>query len=217
MTNKAFVAILFLSLLGFANCTFIGPPDDKDLAAVHHREKALVLFRVTCDIAGEPATESEPGCIEGENATVAIGDFDSGGELHQLPILRSFSADTSKQGWTYLILDPGIYYIGFQGQRRTDAFSYNAAWKSVKRYRFDVDPNSPVIYIGTMHLECRSDWFLFGEKYCCFIDHQIIRNEETLAAKILAESFDSIEQPKTALMRLHTDKTLFFLTPKVKQ
>jgi hypothetical protein len=114
-------------------------------------------------------------------------------------------------------LDPGIYYIGFQGQRRSDTVTYNAAWKSVKRYRFDVNPDSAVVYIGTMHLECRSAWFLFGKKYCCLIDHQTVRNEEILAQNLVSENVHSIGRPVTDLMQLHTDKTLYFRTPKVKR
>lgn len=217
MKNKNLLTVLFFTFWILTSCVSIRPLAESELMAITEGRKSLVLLRVTCDIAGEPTVESSAGCIAGENAAIAMGNFDTGGALEQIVPLKSFSAKTSKQGWTYWVLEPGIYYIGFQGQRRTDAFTYNAQWNYVKRYRIDVSPDSPVVYIGTMHLECSSDWFLFGAKYCCFIDKQIVRNQETQAQKLVSEKLKEMSRPITALMQLHTEKTLYFRTPKVKK
>lgn len=217
MKNKNLLTVLFFIFLILTSCVSIKPLAKSELMDITERRKSLVLLRVTCDIAGKLTIESSSGCIAGENATIAMGNFDTGGELKQIVPLKSFSAETLKQGWIYWVLEPGIYYIGFQGQRRTDAFTYDAQWKHVKRYRIDVQPDSPGVYVGTMHLECRSDWFLFGAKYCCFIDNQIVRNDETQAQKLVSENLKEMSRPITALMQLHTEKTLFFRTPKVKK
>ncbi|MGD8494116.1 MAG: hypothetical protein PVF71_14640 [Desulfobacterales bacterium] len=148
---------------------------------------------------------------------MAIGDFESGGALKPVFLPKLLTAETGKQGWTYFMLEPGIYYIGFQGQRRTDAFTYSAQWENVQRYRFDIQPDSPVVYIGSIHFECRSDWFLFGAKYCCFIENHIIKNEEALAQELVSENLKEMNRPKTALMQLHTNETLIFRTPKPKR
>ena len=84
-------------------------------------------------------------------------------------------------------------------------------------YRIDIQPDSPVVYIGTTHIQCRSAWVLFGAKSCCFIDSQVVKNEEALAQKLVSENLKTMGPPKTALMQLHTEKTFIFRTPKPKK
>ncbi len=197
-------------------CTFVKPPSRGEYSAITRGQKSLVLLRVTCEISSDSGVEPVQGCISGENASIALGSFESGGKLERILILKSLSAETREQGWIYATLEPGIYYIGFQGQRRTNAYAYEAQLQGGQRFRFDIQPGAPVVYIGTMHLECRSDWFLFGLKYCCFIDSHQIRNEEKLAREIVSENLNTMTQPKTSLMQPHTEKTLIFRTPKTK-
>jgi hypothetical protein len=83
----------------------------------------------------------------------------------------------------------------------------------VQRYRIDIQPDSPVVYIGTMHFQCRSGWDPFGTK-CEHIDSQIVKNEEVLAQKLAFENLKTPGRPKTILMQLHTEKTLIFRTPE---
>ena len=217
MKNRNKNAVLFLVLLTMAGCTFVKPPSRGEYSAITQGRKSLVLLRVTCEIASESGFDSVQGCISGENASIAIGDFESGGKLERLLLLKSLSAETRDQGWIYTTLEPGIYYIAFQGQRRTNAITYEARLQSVQRFRFDIQNDAPVIYIGTMHLQCRSDWFFFGAKYCCSIDSHQIKNEEVLARNIVSENLKTLAQPKTSLMQRHTGKTLIFRTPKPKK
>lgn len=217
MKNRNKIVVLFFIFGVISDCAYSIPLTQSDYSAITEGQKSLVLLRVTCEITGESAVEPVQGCIIGENANIAIGDFETGGALKPIILPKFLSVETGKQGWTYFILEPGIYYLGFQGQRRTDAFTYAAQWENVQRYRIDIQPDTPVVYIGTIHLQCRSDWFLFGAKYCCFIDHQVIKNEEALAQELISENLKTIGPPKTTLMQLHTDKTLIFRTPKPKK
>ncbi len=146
-----------------------------------------------------------------------MGDFESGGILNPVVIPKSLSAEALEQGWTYFILEPGIYYLGFQGQRRTDAFTYDAQWQKVQRWRMDIGPGSPIVYAGTIHLQCESDWFLFGAKYCCFIRKETIRNEQELARTLVSENLGTMGPPKTALMEIHTGETIILGTPKPEE
>ena len=90
-------------------------------------------------------------------------------------------------------------------------------WENVQRYRIDIQPDSPLVYVGTMHLQCRSAWFLFGAKYCCFIDSHVVKKEEALAQKLVSENLQTMGRPKTALMQLDTEKTFIFRTPKPRK
>ena len=218
MKNRNNIAILFFSFWVVAGCADFIPLTKIDYSAITEGQKSLVFLRVTCEIESESAVEPVRGCLDalGNNANMAMGDFETGGALK--PIMPKFlSAETGKQGWAFFILEPGIYYLGFQGQRRTDAFTYQSQWKKVQRYRIDIQPDSPVVYIGTMHLQCHSEWFLSGAKYCCYIYSQVVKNEEALAQKLVSENLKTMGPPKTALMQLHTEKTFIFRTPKPKK
>ena len=217
MKNLTKISLLVFFFGVFGGCAINLPPTRSDLSAIDQGQKSLVLLRVTCQISGEDGEAPTKGCITGENANMAIGDFESGGALKPIYLPKLLTAETGKQGWTYFILEPGIYYLGFQGQRRTDAFTYAARWQKVQRYRFDIQPDSPIVYIGSIHFKCRSDWFFFGVKYCCFIDDQIVKNEEKVAQKIVSDNLKNINHPKTALMQRHTDETLIFRTPQPKR
>jgi len=217
MKNRNNIAILFFSFCVVASCTFNKTPTKSDYLAIKEGQKSLVLLRVTCKIPGESAIEPFSGFLSHENVNIALGDFETGGALNGIKTQKFLSAEIRKQGWTYSILEPGIYYLGFQGTRRTDLFTYEAQWKNVQRYRIDIQPDSPVVYIGTMHLQCGSDWFLFGAKHCCYIYSQVVKNEEALAQKLVSENLKTMGRPKTALMQLHTEETLIFRTPKPKK
>ncbi len=199
-----------------AGCTFVKPPSRGEYSAITQGQKSLVLLRVTCEISSDSGVEPVQGCISGENASIALGSFESGGKLERILILKSLSVETREQGWIYTTLEPGIYYIGFQGQRRTNAFTYEAQLQNVQLFRFEIQPDAPAVYIGTMHLDCHSDWFLFGAKYCCYIYSHQIKNEEELALKVVSENLNTLGKPKTSLMQPHTEKTLIFRTPKTK-
>jgi hypothetical protein len=217
MKNRNNIAVLFFIFWVIASCAYSIPLTKSDYSAITEGQKSLVLLRVTCEIPGESDVKPFQGFISDDNVNIALGDFETGGALKRMEIQKFLSAETRDQGWVYFILEPGIYYLGFQGQRRTDAFTYAAQWKNVQHYRFDIQPDSPVAYIGTMHLQCRSDWFLFGAKYCCFIDSQVVMNEEALAQKLVSENLKTMGPPKTALMQLHTEKTFIFRSPKPKK
>ena len=221
MKNRNNIAVLFFICWVVAGCAYMIPPTKSDYSAITEGKKSLVLLRVTCEITGESAVKAFKGFIgftSDDNVEIALGDFETGGALEPIVIKKFLSAEIRDQGWTYFILEPGIYYLGFQGTRcSTGYFDYKAQWKNVQCYRFDIQPDTPVVYIGTMHLQCRSDWFPFGAKYCCFIDSRVVKNEEALAQKLVSENLKTMDPLKTALMQLHTEKTFIFRTPKPKK
>jgi hypothetical protein len=148
---------------------------------------------------------------------MAIGNFDTGGSLDIYVTQRFFSAQARKDGWLYFFLEPGIYYIGFQGGRRTDAYTYNKRWEIVPKYRFEIESNTQVAYIGTMQLKCESAWFFSGQKWCNWIFGQHVKNEEILAKKLGSKHLPALMPCSTTLMQLHTGKTMYFQVPKSKE
>jgi hypothetical protein len=215
MKNKNLLTVLFLIFCVLTSCVYNRSPSKSEFLDITEGQKSLVLLRVTCDYAGESPVESSSGCIAGE--TIAMGDFDTGGELEQIDFLKSFSPETSKQGWAYWVLEPGIYYIGFQALRTSDVFTHIKKWRYVQPFRFDIQTDSSVVYIGTMHLQCSSTWNLLGAKNCTSILSQVVRNEEALAQKLVSENLKAMGNPTTVLMQRHTEKTYIFRTPKSKK
>jgi len=206
---------MLLWFTGFSiGCSYTSPLKKSDNSAIIEGQKVLVLLRVTCEIGDESGADPVKGCISGENANMAMGDFETGGMLKPIIMPKFLSADTRRQGWTYFILEPGIYYLGFQGQRRTDALTYKTEWENVQIYRMDIEPDSSIIYIGTMHLHCDSDWFLFGGRHCCFIQNQVVKDETLLAQKLVSEDLMDMGHPKTVLLKIHTGETFVFGIPK---
>ena len=213
MKNRNSIAVLFFSFWVVASCAFNKPPTKGEYLAIKEGQKSLVLLRVTGEITGESTIDAFSSFAADENINIAVGDFETGGSLKRIENQKFLSAKTRKQGWIYFFLEPGIYYLGFQGPRMTTPNIYEAQWGKVQRYRIDIQPDSPVVYIGTMHLQCRSGWDPFGTK-CEHIDSQVVKNEEALAQKLVSENLKTMGQPKTALMELHTGKTFIFRTPE---
>lgn len=214
MKNRNSIAVLFFSFWVVTSCAFNKPPTKGEYLAIKEGQKSLVLLKVTGEITGESAIDAFSSFAADENFNIAVGDFETGGALKRIENQKFLSAKTRKQGWIYFILEPGIYYLGFQGPRWTDVFTYEAQWENVQRYRIDIQPDSPVVYIGTMHLQCRSAWNLLGVKNCAHIYSQVVKNEEVLAQKVASENLKTTDRPKTVLMQLHTEKTLIFRTPE---
>ena len=216
MKNRNNIAVLFFICWVVVGCAYSMPPAKSDHSAITEGQKSLVLLRVTGEIKGESAIEAFSSFLSDGNFNIAVGDFETGGALKRIENQKFLSAKSRKEGWIYFILEPGIYYLGFQGPRMTDVFTYEAQWENVQRYRIDIQPDSPVVYIGTMHFQCRSGWDPFGLKNCAHIDSQVIKNEEALAQELVSENLEKMGQPKTALMELHTGKTFIFRTPQPK-
>jgi hypothetical protein len=93
----------------------------KIIAEVEQNKKTMVILRTTLEIDGEQVeppfgSGGRGGCI-----SIGIGGFETGGKLifHHLnidyfqdPVFHyQISAETLKKGWTFLLLEPGIYYF----------------------------------------------------------------------------------------------------------
>ena len=164
MKNRNSIAVLFFSFWVVASCAFNKPPTKGEYLAIAEGQKSLVLLRVTGEITGESAIDAFSSFAADENFNIAVGDFETGGALKRIENQKFLSAKTRKQGWIYFFLEPGIYYLGFQGPRMTTPNNYKEQWGKVQRYRIDIQPDLPVVYIGTMHLQCRTGWDPFGLK-----------------------------------------------------
>jgi hypothetical protein len=75
-----------------------------------------------------------------------------GGKIDGGPRYRFLSPETRKQGWVFFYLEPGIHYLVFEGMASAAGMYYSP------RYEVKIPENSPVVYIGSMHLYCESPY-----------------------------------------------------------
>ena len=147
-----------------------------------------------------------------DNIGIALGGFETGGELRQ--IMPGFlSHQTRKDGWVYLLLEPGQHYLALQPPRRTDVWSYAKMFKTAPLWRLDIPSKAELVYVGTLHLPSIKQNLLFGVTISSFIwDSVVVRNEDDGARKIAAELLPEFETFKTVLMEQHECPIILKLT-----
>lgn len=179
--------------LTVASCT-TGLPTVNERSDVQSGKKSVVLLRITCElIKDNTPIEAFPG---GMSASVMIlkGGPIIGGKVDVAGALRFLSPETRKQGWVFFYLEPGIHYLVFEGMASGAGMYYSP------RYEAKIPENSPVVYIGSMHLYCESPYIF--ETACGTFDkgRMIVSNEEIKAKKLQKEFLPDLGSLQTVLM-----------------
>lgn len=212
-TRPTQLLLMFLVFIGFATgCAVSGLPSEEKYAAIQAGKRAVVFLRVTAELRDGTQVGAFESFYHEDNIGLGLGGFDTGGEISGVyPLFLSTKA--RKQGWVYFILEPGIYYLAFQGVRSTDLLTHYRKLKSTQRWRIDIPVGSRLVYVGTLHLKCRSRWYLTGGKKCDFIDAMVVKNQELLASKVAEEYLEDLALPQTLLMQPHSG-TIILRKPK---
>lgn len=197
-----YLATRIMLVVVLSSCTSSHLPSAKDYELIRSGKRIIVLLRITGEINGEPYEVFEHS-LPDDNIGLALGSFETGGEPKQIvPVF--LSAQTRKGGWTYLLLEPGLYYLAIQPTLRTSPFSYAEKFKSAQLWRLDIPLKSELVYVGTLHLPSIRQSLLFGTTISSFIsDKIIVCDEENIARKVAAEFFPEFGIPKTILMQRH--------------
>jgi hypothetical protein len=202
-------------LLALGGCAVVGPFDDETLAPVRRGEKAIVLLRFV--VTDEDGTAMSPfmHTIGDDGLGLALGDFDTGGVPERRPLAARFPSETAlSEGAVVLFLSPGYHYLAMQGARRTDAFTYEARFRSVPRWRLAV-PRVPVIYAGTFRLQARAIHLLFGDTVIGEINHDatVVEDEAAWASVTAARDLPGLPPPVTRLAVRHAGPVLLGQPP----
>jgi hypothetical protein len=192
---------IFLILL--SSCTTTALPSAKDYALLNSGKRSVVLIRLICEVEGE-SYEVFRHAVSDDNIGLALGGFETGGELHQ-KIPTHLSTQTRKDGWLYFVVEPGFYYFAVQPPRRTDVWSYKNSFNRGPLWRMDIPPESGTIYAGTLHIPIIQQKMLFGGlSIKSFVtDSMVVLNDEVVARKIAADFFPELKNFKTMLMVKH--------------
>lgn len=107
----AAAAAWLLLMIGFAGCasTSVQPPTATEIETVKQQQLAIVLFQVNATIDGKAVDQASPG--DPNNAfRIYLAKLD---ELQAPQRVQppSLSGEAAGQGWRYLKLPPGVYYL----------------------------------------------------------------------------------------------------------
>jgi hypothetical protein len=183
----------------------VARPGAADLRTKDGHNKAVVLIRVVTEIDGQglPAFRAT---YPQDSIWLGLGDFSSGGKLEIAP-QQFFSKETRLNGWTYLLLEPGIFYLAPHPPQNENAFAYDRSWKETPpRWRFEVPRNVPVVYVGTLFVPGRGRWLIFGGRMMQAFDEKRfeIRDESALAESIHQTWLKELGPITTQLVQRHS-------------
>ena len=222
MPSKYFLrAALLLAFIGFCtNCAFNRLPTSNERSKILAGQQTIVLVRITAELLDGTPVSAFPTSYMSDNVNIGLGTFDTGGELELVEYPRSLSAELREEGWIYLTLEAGTYYVGIIGPQMTSQFKSTSERriKHAQRWRFNIPVDTHVIYIGTLHLYCKGMATVFiGKiaKRCIEIDEHrtVIQNETVVAQKLAAEYFGEYGSPQTLLIQRHDSPTIIFQAP----
>lgn len=179
--------------LTVTSCT-TGLPTVNERSDVQSGKKSVVLLRITCElIEDNTPIEAFPGRMSASVMILKGGPI-IGGKVDVAGAYRFLSPETRKQGWVFFYLEPGIHYLVFEGMASAAGMYYSP------RYEVKIPENSPVVYIGSMHLYCESPYIF--ETACGTFDkgRMILSNEEIKAKKLQEEFLPDLGSFQTILM-----------------
>lgn len=205
------------ALLGLPACTVVAPFDDAALAPVLRGEMAAVLLRfVVTDQEGRNIPPFAHAMGD-DGLGIARGDFDSGGVPDERVVAARFPSEAARaEGALILRLPPGYHYLAIQGARRTDAFTYDALFRTLPRWRIAVPAEAPLVHAGTFRLRAHSIRLLFGDVVVGPVDQAatVVEDDAAWAQALAARDLARLGPPLTRLAVRHTGPVLLGTPPR---
>ncbi|HVM51375.1 MAG TPA: hypothetical protein VMU04_25315 [Candidatus Acidoferrum sp.] len=205
---------LALALAGAGCATTSGPPSE-----IQARQHAVLLLRVVTEVEGRIAPPFPSSILPTDNVAIGVGDFFSGGKI-RAATLRFLSGDTRKEGWAYLLLEPGqVYYLAAHAPISTSAWKYEALWAVCPRWSVEVPANTWLVYAGTLYLPGKGQWRLFGGRQLVEVDQRRaeVRDESGQAEEIAKQWLPGLGHMSVQLARKwEPGDTIILQTPPGK-
>ena len=212
--RAVFGAILLLAGGVVANAAN-RPPTDKELTGKDGKPLTVLLIRIVTEVDGSP-TGPFRHIASVDNVTFGLGGFETGMGVKEIGA-KFLSDDTRKEGWTYLLVKPGLHYLAVREPMWKNAFAYSARWKTCPRWRVEIPPGSRVHYAGTLFLPGSGRAMLFGPRQMVEFDSSRleVRDESVRAAEICRQYLAGLV-PLTIRMavELKPGETMIIETPE---
>ncbi len=117
------------------------------------------------------------------------------------------SLESRKEGWMYLVLKPGTYYLSFFPPGSMEPRKFDDESPQISAFRFYVPKGEPIMYVGSLSVSCKWSKGIFRN----FIGRssKIVVTDETESAKKIAQaSLIKYGQMSTSLMQQSTPFTI---------
>lgn len=205
---------ILVNLIGACATTEL--PSKTELADIEASRNTIVLVRIVVEGPdGKPIRPFANSLVD-DNLGLAVGDFESGGvPTGRLERVRFLSNESRDQGWTYLVLQSGTYYLALQAARREHLSSYIARFAHAPRWFLDIPADVPIVYAGSLYLSGKREWLILGGDVVEHIDatHAEVRDERALALELTAKHLRGLGPSKTTLMERHLSDTFYIRKP----
>jgi|GEM_PF-963280 len=172
---------------------------------VNIAEKAMVLLNVQCTIDNQPYEPfSKPTFTIEPIFVFGLGSFETVGEPRFVSP-RFLSEESRREGWTYFMLPPGVYYLAVLGPDSNVLAQTDAKYmQKAPRWRMDIPQDTKVVYVGTLQFAGKSDGeYLFGGKMIVPSggDEPTIRDDHLIASGLVSAHFPDAGEVRTVLMQ----------------
>ena len=202
---------LFLCItFSLAGCSLVRRVSPDEQEAIRQNKKAIVLYRLTGSLDGkEVHLLLENFVADYSNKillTFGLANLDAGEPMKSFsPLERSDlhfspSPEVANSGWGAFMLAPGTYYLRITSEAEDRPETIDP----VPEFRFVVPPNTPLLYIGSLHLACTTketaSWFGGRDFKAC--SSRATAANEAEAARVVAEgSFRDFGSPLSLMMQ----------------
>lgn len=216
ITRRSITITLLCIVLTFTNFVVSAQLADEDAQAVKSGEKSIVLLQITGAHDGKPwkPLESKGGFLG--TTILCLGGFKEGGvpavvypNLARNKFLTKYklnflSKESRDEGWAYLVLVPGTYYLSLLPPELNRNMMYTEARKVSPGWKFHVPGNTKVIYIGRFHGVISGDAGWFAQPRGVSLD--LAFDDESVQA-VWKQHLLEFEPPRNASMTAfhHTD------------
>ncbi len=204
------VVAMAINLVGCA--ASIGLPTARESAAISAGEKTIVLLRLECTVQNQPYEPFRHSLGAEFNIGLGLGSFETGGRPKFIDTLRFLSPESRREGWTYFVLSPNIYYLAVYPPRRTDVTTHAERMQRAPRWRIDVPPNAKLVYVGTLRLADESNQWI-SLTFPQTAGQIPVSNEQELASKLLATHFPGMGELQVVLIKPYEGEPIILRSP----
>lgn len=171
LSGNLFLLLIFFWFMG---CTSTGEMKiqrsiDKDVIVT--LKLSVFLFRLSAEIDGKPINMSNE--FNEKRMQISIANIDKEGSLERVATVYSPVEEKGKEGWLYLLLEPGSYYMKIA-----------SIWQTkLDPILFYIPTGSSLVYGGSFSFSCKGG---LGTEFEC-LNIQVAN--ETEQAEAIAEKF----------------------------
>jgi len=204
-------------LAGPAAVAKSGPPSARELQNREGRPLSVLLLRVVLEVDGQPGVAFRHASPV-DNVSFGLSDFSTGMSAKPVTV-RFLSDNTRMDGWAYLVLDLGPHYIAAREPMSTNAFAYDARWKTCPRWSLEIPADARLVYGGTLFLPGKGRAMIFGPRQMVEFDSTRleVRDESSEAGAICRKWFPDLLPLSVQLAKEHRHgDTMIIETPPEK-